>query len=69
MSKNGSPLSLSMKTVVNGYGENTLVWEPNDDFFSAPTADVTYQVMVNDVMIKGTLLNFSYTVTMIDPGS
>ena len=69
MSKNGSPLSLTVNTVVNGYGENTLVWEPNDNFFSAPSADVTYQVAVNNVMVNGTSQNFSYTVTMIDPGS
>ena len=68
MSKNGAPLALTVNPVVNGYGENTLVWEPVDSF-GAPTADVVYQVTVNNVVINGSPQSFSYTVTMINPGS
>lgn len=68
MSKNGVPLAVSVNPVVNGYGENTLAWEPADAF-GAPSVDVTYQVTVSNVVINGTPQNFSYTVTMINPGS
>jgi hypothetical protein len=69
MSKNGSPLSLTVSSVVNGFGENTLVWEPNDSFDAAPASDIPYQVTVNNVIINGMPQSFSYLVIMIDPGS
>lgn len=69
MYKNGSPLSLTVNTVVNGFGENTLVWNPNDNFNSAPDFDVSYRVSINNVVINGTSQNFSYEVTVIDPGT
>jgi hypothetical protein len=68
MSKNGVPLGLTISPVVNGYGENTLVWEPNDNFGSAPSADAVYQVTVSNVIVNGTPKSFNYTVTIINPG-
>lgn len=68
MSRNGSGLSLTKNTVVNGYAENTLVWEPDDNFGFAPGSDVSYQVTINNVVINGSPQSFSYEVIMIDPG-
>ena len=68
MSKNGSSLGLTVQPVVNGYGENTLVWEPNDNFSASPSADVSYEVTINNVVINGSPQSFSYEVIMIDPG-
>lgn len=69
MSKNGSPLSLTVSSVVNGFGENTLVWEPNDNFSTAPSSDVPYQITINNVVINGSPQTFSYEVIRINPGS
>lgn len=69
MSKNGSPLSVTVSPVANGYGENTLVWEPGDTFGSAPGSDTTYQVTLNNVVIGGSPQSFSYQVIVINPGS
>lgn len=68
MSKNGSPLSATVSPVANGYGENTLVWEPGDSFGSAPGSDITYQVTLNNVVIGGSPQSFSYQVIVINPG-
>lgn len=69
LSKNGSPLSVTVSPVANGYGENTLVWEPGDSFGSAPGSDTTYQVTLNNVVIGGSPQSFSYQVIVINPGS
>ena len=58
MTKNGSALSLTVNDVVNGYGENTLVWEPNDNFATRPSADVSYGVLVHNGVIDGTSERF-----------
>ncbi len=68
MSKNGAPLGVTVSPVVNGFGENTLVWEPGDSFGSVPGSDTTYQVMLTHVGINGSLQSFSYQVIVINPG-
>lgn len=68
MSKNGSPLGVTVSPVVNGFGENTLVWEPGDTFGSAPGSDITYQITLNNVVINGTPQSFGYQVIVINPG-
>lgn len=69
MSKNGTSLGVTVRPVVNNYGENTLVWEPTDSFGSAPGTDITYQVTISNVMINGSPQSFSYQVVVINPGS
>ncbi len=66
MSVNGVPLFLTVNAVVNGYGDNTLVWEPVYSFGSAPAGDVHFAVNVNNVVINSTPQSFSYDVTMFD---
>ena len=68
MNKNGTSLGLTVQPVVNGYGENTLVWEPNDSFSAAPSTDISYDVTINNVIINGSPQSFNYEVIMIDPG-
>lgn len=67
MTKNGNSLSLQENPTVNGYGENTLVWEPNDSFGQAPTSDIVYHVNITNVVINGQNHNFSYQVIIFKP--
>lgn len=69
MARNGSSISVSVKPVVNGYGENTLVWEPNASFGVAPTSDITYTVSVRNVLVGSVYQDFAYSVIVFNPGS
>ncbi len=69
MTRNGSGIAVSVKPVAPGYGENTLVWEPNASFGVAPTPDITYTVSVQDVLISSVYRNFAYNVIVFEPGS
>ena len=63
------PLTIDSRT--NGYGENTIVWRPYNWAASTnwpkPSADTSYFVKVNNVMVNGVATNFTYTVAVIDP--
>lgn len=67
MTKNGVPVSVAVQPVGNGYGENTLVWEPNLTI-SAPSSDVVFHITINQVGIGGSPQTFNYDVIMINPG-
>lgn len=74
MLSNGVPVSVSLETPANGYGENTLVWVPMGLDSSSSTStwpfngqDTVYSVSVGNVTINTTTTNFSYTVTVFDP--
>jgi len=69
MNSDGQPITVLVKSVVNGYGENTLVWEPQVDFGAPPPADTTYEVTISNVMISGMAHDFSYQVILFDPES
>lgn len=66
MTRNGAPLAANVQPVVTGYGDNTLVWEPDTPFGSAPGADTVYTVEVTNAIIDGAAQTFSYTVTLFD---
>jgi uncharacterized protein YkwD len=70
MTRNGTVLPVRVEANANGYGENTLVWVPNNMPDSAvwpkPAADEPIQVSIENVVIGGQARNFSYTVTVID---
>jgi uncharacterized protein YkwD len=68
MSSGGSGLGVSLQTVKNGYGENTLVWEPAASF-GPPGADTTYSVSVSNVKINGSPRSFAYDVVVFDPAT
>lgn len=66
----GGAVAVVVQPVVSGYGENTLVWEPQgvltlDD--PAPAQDVSYSVTVSNIKWNGQTLQFSYQVTIFDP--
>ena len=73
MRKNGSAVPVRLETVYVGYGENTLVWVPDNldpsvlDSIPRPSADTVYAVTVGNVRIGGTPRSFAYSVTIFDP--
>lgn len=67
MSAAGEDISLTLQPVVNGYGENTLVWQPDLAFDQPPQDDTSYTVLVRRVGIGGAFHDFSYQVTIFDP--
>jgi hypothetical protein len=69
MSSGGDEIPVSVQPIVYGYGENTLVWEPEIDLGSPPASDEIYSVTVSSVLISEQAHNFSYQVIIFDPGS
>lgn len=69
MSSGGQGISVAVQPVVYGYGENTLVWEPDLSFGSPPAGDTAYNVAVQGVRISGVPRDFAYQVIVFDPGS
>ena len=76
MTKNGGAVPVELEPLFNGYGENTIVWVPENldgdasvNLWPRPTSDVNYTVNINNVIIDGTATNFSYDVTVFDPGT
>ncbi|MGH8016707.1 MAG: immunoglobulin domain-containing protein [Opitutaceae bacterium] len=73
MSRDGAAVPVVLEPVANGYGENTLVWIPDGLDTSAttpherPSADVTYEVTVSNVVVDGQAQTFSYSVIVFDP--
>jgi uncharacterized protein YkwD len=71
MTSGGSNVSLTQSPVVNGYGENTLVWIPlglsDSASWPKPASDITYTVSVQNVKIGGQSRTFSYDVIVFDP--
>ena len=69
---NGADVPVTLETVVNGYGENTIVWRPNNMKDSDPWAKPSggsefYDVTVSNVMVSGQARSFSYRVIIFDP--
>jgi hypothetical protein len=60
---------LKQSPVVDGYGENTLVWEPQVASEAPPQADTWYNVSLHDVLIGQTRYRFSYVVILFDPSA
>jgi uncharacterized protein YkwD len=74
MTRGGSAVAVSLETLASGYGENTIVWVPdnqngNSSSFSpvAPVSDTPINVTISNVLIGGTARTFNYTVTAFDP--
>ena len=68
MTRNGSPVSLSLLAGAVGFGDNTIAWEPSGLTFAAGMADARIEVQVNNVLVSGVSTNYKYVVTAIDPG-
>ena len=71
MTENGTPLATRTEPVMNGFGENTLVWLPgaytDGMTWAKPAFDTAYQVQLSNVVIDGEARSFSYRVTVFDP--
>jgi hypothetical protein len=67
MQRSGTNLPVSLETQAQGYGDNTIVWMPQGVSYSVPAADVTYTVVVSNVIVSSQPHLFTYTVTIIDP--
>jgi hypothetical protein len=69
MTVNGSPVTENVRPVVNGYGDNTLVWEPTGITTGPGMSDQVVAVEVSNILISGSPVTVSYTVTIIDPAA
>ena len=56
---------LTVNSVVNGYGDNTIVWEPTGINLSS-ASDVTYTVTINGIG-GATSTSYTYNVIVIQP--
>lgn len=68
MTLDGNAVAVTLEPVQNGAGENSLVWLPTVDDFTVESADETYNVNVQNVVIDGASVDFDYSVTAINPG-
>jgi hypothetical protein len=65
----GANVPVTLMHTENGYGENTLAWKAcNCTEWPKPGADQAYQVTVKGVKVGGVPRDYTYTVTIFDPG-
>jgi hypothetical protein len=67
MMKDGFPINSQVHEVKNGYGENTLVWEPATNTQETPSQDAVYFVLIENVVVEGQARGFDYEVILFDP--
>jgi uncharacterized protein YkwD len=67
MTRGDEGILLTVWQLAGGYGENTVVWEPQIPIGMAPERDLWYTVHINDVGIGGVSTDFTYTVILYDP--
>lgn len=73
VSKAGSSVAVGLEQPNNGYGENTLVFNPENRNTTAetslprPAQDTAYSVTIGNVLVGGVVRSFSYTVNVFDP--
>jgi uncharacterized protein YkwD len=71
MTEKGVAIAAQRETLVDGYGENTLVWVPGSYVdgmsWTKPAADTVYQVTISNVKGVGVPSSFTYNVTVFDP--
>jgi hypothetical protein len=68
MTEGGSPVSLTVVSRTdNGYGDNTIVWEPVGLVFTPGAQDRAFSVTVSNIMVGGSPQTEVYNVVVIDP--
>jgi uncharacterized protein YkwD len=71
MTEAGAAITTRLETIVDDFGEDTLVWVPkglgDSAAWARPSFDTVYDVAVSNVSIDGTLRTFNYRVTVFDP--
>lgn len=68
----GDEQALDIMPIVNGFGENTVVWElddaPNEfSFWPTPEEDTVYSVSIDNIGLSGEQLSYQYDVTIFNP--
>ncbi len=63
VTRDGQPVAVTVSPVVNGYGENTLVWTLGE---AVPGGDVVYSVDVRNVVVDSVPHDFAYQVRIFD---
>ena len=67
MTSEGIPIVINQQPVVDGYGLNTIVWEPKVTFSRPPAHDWLHTITISNVIIDGVPQEFLYQVIVIDP--
>ncbi len=66
--ENGAPVELTTLELKQGFGDNTIVWEPDyETTFLYDQMDHIYSVEVNNVLINGSPVNYNYNVVFTNP--
>ena len=74
MTRDGAPITVQPETIVNGFGDNTLVWiydSPNQSADQSnphekPNQDTTYSVTISNIS-NAPQPSYTYSVTVFDP--
>jgi len=75
MTSNGVPVSTAIQPYQVGFGEDTIVWLPmglngtNYAPFPFDGTDTVYSVTVSNINYNGSLVQYSYSVTVFDPAA
>lgn len=75
MQRGGGAVAVRMESPLQGYGENSVVWVPDNldvsgtTHWPVPSVDTPIAVTVSHVLVAGVDTTFTYTVTVIDPVS
>jgi uncharacterized protein YkwD len=67
MTRNGQSIDATVSPVVNGYGENTLVWQLSAAIPQPPAQDLLFGVTIDNVISGGQVRQFSYQVIVFTP--
>ncbi len=67
MTLDDAAVPLRLLPVVDGFGENTLVWEPSIPVQQRPDVDLWYTIDVQGIMIGRLTHSFHYVVIIFDP--
>ncbi|HEY3178495.1 MAG TPA: CAP domain-containing protein [Casimicrobiaceae bacterium] len=67
MSGPAGPIPVAYEAVLNGYGDNTIVFLPSGFSYAKPNADTTYTITVSGIVGSGVPSAIQYPVTVIDP--
>jgi hypothetical protein len=73
MFQDKEPLSILQAPIFNGYGENTIVWQvegiPSGGNWPVPTQDTGYRIVITNVKMDESALDFTYEVIIFNPNS
>ena len=63
----GGSIPVTLETVQNGYGDNTIVFRPTGFSYANPVVDRSYTILVSNLSGAGVPASIQYTVTVINP--